>query len=510
MSFDGAWIDTVGTNFSAAAAASVIANVDGTTASVNTALTSISAGTLPGLVPGVSLINAVAAANAAVTDLQKASFGTNPTFDGVADANNSTLGLGNAKNSLVTADEARDAQQIAQTARDAVSGEATATLSTDLATANSNLSNAKSIAVAGGLTAKISAYDAAVAAQKVLVGDTAAVTAKAAVTGVPESGTVGQAGYTPAVVAADAVVAKTAVQAATEAAGTAAKVSLAAANAALGTTGAATSYAKLTAAFGETVDATTLKAQLNGIASTQKTALITELQKLGTVATSAIDAVAKEKALVDANSAVSTAKTGDIAAYTSAAEAVVAANDSLIKANAADAAVVVAKTVVDKFAALDTSTAVANAALEAFKTANTDKVLLSDASGFATGSTFTLATAKSDVFYFGSKINSADFTIGGSTATNFGVGDAIVLGTGYTFNSGALSTGNNNALEVFFVKGSTGTQVVIETEAFGSAATGNVVDANGNITASPSATVINLVGVTADHLSVANGVVSYV
>ena len=343
-----------------------------------------------------------------------------------------------------------------------------------------------------------------------MVGDTAAVTAKAAVTGVPASGTVGQAGYTPAVVAADAVVAKTAVQAATEAAGTAATVSLAAANAALGTTGAATSYAKLTAAFGETVDATTLKAQLNGIASTQKTALITELQKLGTVATSAIDAVAKEKALVDANSAVSTAKTGDIAAYTSAAEAVVAANDSLIKANAADAAVVVAKTVVDKFAALDTSTAVANAALEAFKTANTDKVLLSDASGFATGSTFTLATAKSDVFYFGSKINSADFTIGGSTATNFGVGDAIVLGTGYTFNSGALSTGNNNALEVFFVKGSTGTQVVIETEAFGSAV-GNTVNATtGDITASTNATVINLVGVTADHLSYANGVVSYV
>lgn len=504
------YTDTVGTNFSAAAAASVIANVDGTTASVNTALTSISAGTLPGLVPGVSLINAVAAANAAVTDLQKASFGTNPTFDGIADANNSNLGFGNAKNSLVTADEARDAQQIAQTARDAVSGKATATLSTELATANSNLANAKSIAQAGGLSAKISAYDAAVVAQKVLVGDTAAVTAKAAVTAATAHGEPGDADYTPAVVAADAVVAKTAVQAATEAAGTAATVSLAATNAALGTSGAATNYVKLTAAFGKNVDATTLKDQLNGIASTQKTALITELQKLGTVATSAIDAVAKEKALLDANSAVSTAKTGDIAAYTSAAEAVVAANDSLIKANAADAAVVVAKTVVDKFAALDTSTAVANAALEAFKTANIDKVLLSDASLIENAGTFSLATAKSDVFYFGSKINGADFTIGGSTTNNFGAGDSIVLGTGYTFNSGALSTGNNNALEVFFVKGSTGTQVVIETEAFGSAATGNVVDTNGNITDSPSATVINLVGVTADHLSVANGVISYV
>ena len=63
---------------------------------------------------------------------------------------------------------------------------------------------------------------------------------------------------------------------------------------------------------------------------------------------------------------------------------------------------------------------------------------------------------------------------------------------------------------MFFVKGSTGTQVVIETEAFGSAV-GNTVNATtGDITASTNATVINLVGVTADHLSYANGVVSYV
>ena len=103
-------------------------------------------------------------------------------------------------------------------------------------------------------------------------------------------------------------------------------------------------------------------------------------------------------------------------------------------------------------------------------------------------------------------VGANDVTLGGTT--NFAAGDSIVLGSGYTFNSGALSTGNANTLEFFLVKGTTGTQVVIETEAFGNSNT--VVSTEGNVTASPSAVVINLVGVTADHLSVANGVVSYV
>jgi len=119
-----------------------------------------------------------------------------------------------------------------------------------------------------------------------------------------------------------------------------------------------------------------------------------------------------------------------------------------------------------------------------------------------------VTSAKSDVFYFGSKLDATkDLSIGTSTST-FGAGDSIVLGSGYTFNAGALSTGNANALEVFLIKGATGTQVVIETEAYGNSNT--TVGTDGTVLASPSATVINLVGVTADHLSVANGVVSYV
>lgn len=506
--------DTAGTNFNAAAAKAVIDPVNGTTASVNAALASITAGTLAGGNPGATQIAAVIAAATAVTDLQKATFITNPTFDGIADANNSTLGALNAKNSLVTSDEAKDAQQIAQTARDAVTAKATATLSTELATANSDVANAKAIAVAGGLTTAINTYNAAVAAQKALVGTTAAVTAVTAAAAVSTSGSVGNPDFVPAKAAVVAVTAQTAVEAATTAAGTAATVALAAADAALKTAGAATTYLKLSAAFAGTGNTTAidtnveLKDALNSAPSAGKTALITELQKLTTIGQSLIDTVAKEKALVDANLAVSNAK-GAVAAYATASEAVVAATDTLAKATAADAAVVVAKTVVDKFAALDTASAVANAALETFKTANADKVLLTDVAA-ATGTISVATTTKSDVFYFGSKVAGNDFAIGGTTASNFGAGDSIVLGSSYTLNTGALTTGNNNALEVFFVKGSTGTQVVIETEAFGSAV-GNTVNATtGDITASTNATVINLVGVTADHLSYANGVVSYV
>ena len=115
------------------------------------------------------------------------------------------------------------------------------------------------------------------------------------------------------------------------------------------------------------------------------------------------------------------------------------------------------------------------------------------------------------MFYFGSKAVAAnDFAIGGTTT--FGTGDSIVLGSGYTFNSGALSTGNNNALEFFLVKSDAGVQIVVESTVAGS--TNATVSATAGVTTTAGATdttsVITLTGVTLDHLSVANGVVSYV
>ena len=467
--------------------------MNNTVASVNTAIANISNGTLPGLTPGAALIAKVAAVQAEITALEKATAGTNATFD-------------TNKDGSVTKVEAQGVQSLAVSARTAVEVKTTATLTDEAATAASNLLNAKALVAASGTTAvgAQNTYDAAVAAQKVLVGTTAAVKA------VAEVGTVGQPGYVAPVAA------QTAAQVAEANAITGAATAMTAVNSSLNAAGAATTYAKLNIAFGGTVgapvitDSASLKLALNSVnGTTTKAALITELQKLPTFGQAAIDAVSKEAAIISANSAVTTAEGGTgISAYVTAAKADAAATDVLVKATAADTAVAAAKVVVDKFLALDTKTTLATTELNTFKAANTDKILISDLTANGTAGVTTATAAKSDVFYFTKVTTGLDFTIGGTAANTFGTGDSIVLGSAYTANAGALTTGNASALEVFFVKGATGTQVVIETNAVGSATT--VVDASGNVTASPDAAVINLVGVTADHLTFANGVVSYV
>ena len=59
----------------------MIVKVDGTAASVATAIASISNGTLPGLVPGQALIAKVAAVQAEITALEKATATTNAAYD---------------------------------------------------------------------------------------------------------------------------------------------------------------------------------------------------------------------------------------------------------------------------------------------------------------------------------------------------------------------------------------------------------------------------------------------
>lgn len=470
------YTDAVGTtNFNKAGAAAAIADVDGTTASVNTALNNISAGALTGQVPGVSLINAVAAANA-----DKAAFGvatatTNPTFDGII--------ANTTKDGIVSAAEATEAFNKATTARNNISnGDDTKTITDTATSAATAATAARDLAIANGKSAAVTAYDNAVAAQKALIGTQTAAAA-----------------LTAAVLKEDSAIA-------------AADVSLTA-NAGVANT---VNYASLTAAFNNAttpagnqalIDAVSLKTLLDAGTSAAKTALVTELAKLPTYGQPTVDAAAKVAELNTAATAVAT--TGGVGAgvqdYATKAATSATASDNLTKATAADAAVAAAKVVTDKYTSLDNSIAVAKAALATFAANNADKVTITDISGV---NTTQQATAKADVFYFGNTkaVAANDFSIGGTT--NFGAGDSIVLGTGYTYNSGALSTGNANTLEFFLVKGATGTQVVIETEAYGNSST--TVGTDGTVLASPNATVINLVGVTADHLSVANGVISYV
>ncbi|EPJ75782.1 hypothetical protein CFII64_28224 [Pseudomonas sp. CFII64] len=464
------YTDTVGTSYNASAATSVLVGVNSTAASVNTAITAITSGSLPGLTPGVNLIAAVSTAATAIDTYAKQIAASNPTFDTVKDGS-------------VTSAEATAAFNAATTLRaDAANGGAatTATLQANVTNATNAATASKAIvsALAGG-TAAVTAYDSALAAQKVTLGtpaeQTAAASAKAAA----------DVGLAAAVSAAGATVTLTT----------------------LGTAGG-TTFADTAALYTYLTDPAT-----NAV---QRAAVVTELNKVTTYGASFNAAADKGLAVAKANALVTTTKAtlegidtdaGTVGVqatdYATKAAAAVTAADTLVKAQAADVAVATAKTVVDQYTILNKASADATAAITAFNTnaANVGKVAITGLTGATEG------TVAKDVFYFPTKIVGAnDFAIG--TTTAFGAGDAIVLGSGYTFNSGALTTGNNSALEVFFVKGASGTQVVIETNAVGSATT--VTGTDGNVTSSADTAVINLVGVTADHLSFNNGVVSYV
>lgn len=115
--------------------------------------------------------------------------------------------------------------------------------------------------------------------------------------------------------------------------------------------------------------------------------------------------------------------------------------------------------------------------------------------------------AKADVLFFPAKIvETNDFAI------NFGARDSLYLGEGYTLGAGTVDAtghitgGNNNTLEVFFIKDNGLVKAVVETSAFGSS--------TAELTAGPHAdnvAIITLTGVTdVSQVSFANGVISHV
>ncbi|WP_150806217.1 hypothetical protein [Pseudomonas fluorescens] len=471
-----AWIDAAGTAYNPTAGAAVLVGVDSTPASVATAIAGITNGTLAGLTPGVNLINAVSAAAAAIDTYAKAQAVANPTKDGMADAD--TLNGANVKDGSLNSFEALDALSAANTARTAVDAATTATLTANVTNANAAAAASKAVvaALTGG-TAAVTAFDAALAAQKATLGtpadQTAAASAKAAA----------ETGVTAALGAVGATVTLTT----------------------LGTAAGGAPFADTAAVYAYLINTAT-----NAV---QRAAVVTELNKVATYGATfnaAADkglAVNKAAALVLSTKATLEAIDTDAVTplvqatdYAAKAAAAITAADTLVKAQAADTAIVTAKAVVDQYVILNKASADATAAITAFNTANVGKIAITALTGATDG------TAAKDVFFFPTKVTTSDFAIGAGTA--FGTGDAIVLGSSYAFNAGALSAGNNSALEVFFVKSANGTQVVIETNAVGSATA--VVGADGAFTSSNDAAVINLVGVTADHLSFANGVVSYV
>lgn len=455
------YTDTVGdTNFNAAGAAAAIANVDGTAASVATAVANIASGSLTGQVPGVGLINTLASAVAA-----EATFETTnkAALDELAVKLNVPVGT-SFDTELGLAQTAANKARIEAGKNAAGEAEANTTV----------------------LSIRVSDAQKAVEAQRALLND---------------------AGKTAAAKYEAAFAANVAVKGATEAQKAAAPVGL---TADPKTSAAFVELAKLPAAtVPKTVtDAATLY-DFYVLASTttgQRSAIDTVFKDVPYFATFKATAtvdVAKnvaKKAVVDATAgtdATFITKLGD----KTAAEAV------LVKAQAAD----VNKAAVD--ALVTGNDAAAKVVSDAKKALGDYNTTHTDTKTVAFGSTDVSASSTvKEAFYFATKATSADFAIGTAAAANssFGAGDAIVLGKGYAFNSGDLSSGNNNALEFFFVKTATGTQVVVETANYGSSDV--TVNATAGVAASSSdhLAVITLTGVTADHLSVANGVVSYV
>lgn len=451
------YTDTVGTtNFSAAGATAAIANVDGTAASVATAVSNIASGSLAGQVPGVGLINTLASAVAA-----EATFETTnkAALDALAVKLNVTVAAGTSFDT-----ELGNVQTAANLARveagknaGGVAEASTSVLSIRVSDAQKVVDAERAKLDTAGKTLATT-YEAAVAADVAL---TAATTVQK---GAAQGGLAGDAKTADILVAAAKVTGFT----------------------------AATDTAKLYTAY--------LAADATGRNAVD--ALFKDVAAYTTFkATATIDI---NKAT--ATQAVSDAKVGAISAFTTAVETKTAATAVLVKAQAAD----VNKAAVD--ALVDSNVAAAKVVSDASQALSTYNSTHTDTKTVAFGATdvAALSTVK-EAFYFAAKATAADFAIGTAAANSaFGAGDAIVLGNGYTFNSGALTTGNNNALEFFFVKTATGTQVVVETANYGSsevtanATTGVAANANDHLA------VITLTGVTADHLSVNNGVISYV
>lgn len=101
-----------------------------------------------------------------------------------------------------------------------------------------------------------------------------------------------------------------------------------------------------------------------------------------------------------------------------------------------------------------------------------------------------VATVDSDVYVVGTK---------GATINLFGLQgeDSLFVGTGYTLNKGALSTGDNSKMEIFVSQTGANTTLQIETSVFGSSA------------ATPEVVKIVLVGVTATDIELdANGIIT--
>ncbi|MEL7650406.1 MAG: DUF4214 domain-containing protein [Stutzerimonas stutzeri] len=439
---------TAGDAYNAEAGAQIIADVDATPASVSAALAQLEDGQLPGLIPGLGLYNAYVAATAAIEAYEAEVAATKADLFSDADLADDVIDSAEADAALLAAEGARTT----------VSPKSTNVLIAEAADTQAAL-NAAYAALSATGKQKADAYLAAVATAEATEGASAAAVAA------EQARLDNDTTFDAALQAADAVV--------------------------TGQTfaDAATLYAFYTDAATSDADRATIDkafAEVDSFAQFKAVALVDLADN-------------KADAAVTAAQGEVTAETGG-AAYLAALSADNTADGLVADAQEADALVAALQSIVDQFTALETTQTDALAALNQFDTDNANVVINIDslvAADVAGG------TAVNDVYILPGVAGFADTAV-----ANFGTdgNDYILIGSEYSFNSGALTTGNNNALEFFVVQGATGAQLVFESVNYGSSTV--TVDAAGTATASADATVITLTGVNAADVVVDNGIIT--
>lgn len=462
------YTSTAGDNFLAADASSIISGVT-TNASITTALDKLTDGSLSGIaVPAaVSALKADIAADAAVTAFETNNVATLKALSAEL-ATLSTTGdkaglIGDTTASTATtyAAQATALEAAIVTARGSLDTEAlTATVATD----TSNLATARTAFLTE--TGTTNAVTATAAYE-------AAVKADAANTGA-SAGDITQAQAT-----FNAYAANTNNTAAFNAA-------VKAAGLADGTTSAQI-YTTLSAA--DTSDAV-VKSITDAFASISAFSGV-----------KAVAALERAEAVADAN-----LETAGDAITSPAGLAWKAAYDKLVT----DTASLNASKAVDAFEAKYTVTDTAYDALVSTAGSTQDAVTANAALKVvtATAGSTTPGTDNSDVFYFASKVDQTN-----DVTVTFNAKDSLFLGEGYTLNktatvdanTGFITGGDNNKLEVFFVQKGADVQAVIETNVTGS----TTADLSA-AAAADGAAVITLTGVTVAELTFANGVISHV
>lgn len=445
-----AYSNATGDDYNLDAAAKVVADVSGTSASVTAALKMLEIGSLPGQIPGIGLLNQLVAAQADVVAYETT---TAAAVDGYV-AQFKAAATGGAASKALAAD-ATYAQKLTAITTDADDG------------STAGLNQLQGV-VADTQAALSAAYSALSASDKQKVAEyQAAVTAE-----------------TAAKAAAPSDVQVAEVQGGlTAAAATGLAALLSAAETAVGATAGAF------ADVGDLYDYYVANANVTD------RPLIDAVFKDIAYYSSFKAVAAKAAAVNDATAVKNTADAALNPTYKAALGAADAAEANLKAAQ-------LEKAVADIDAGYDAAGQKVidiNNDISKFNLDNAATAKIADLNG-----DLTATAAIKDVFYFADKITTADDHI----ITGFGAGDNLVIGTAFAQGS-ALTAGDNNVLEFFLHQGNTGAQLVLETQKYGSdAATvtaGNVVESGTDQVA-----VITLTGVNVDQLSYENGVISFV